>query len=351
MKRVGNLYSSITKFDNLLLAAKKAQRCKRFKPDILQFNYALEPELFQLQEELVNQTYCPGKYHTFKIIDPKPRFISAAPYRDRVVHHALCNIITPIFEKTFIPHSYANRRGFGTHKALRKFTHFCRSSTYVLQCDISKCFPSIDHEILKQLIHRKIKCPDTLKLIELIIDHSNPQELILDRFPGDNLLTPIDRRKGLPLGNLTSQLFSNIYLNPLDRFIKENLHTQKYLRYVDDFALFSNDFNFLKLARVEIIDFLCTLRLKLHPIKTQLSETKHGANFVGFRVLNDRTRVISKNIRRGRKRLIYLCKMTNQGKISIIKLHQSLSAWKGHLKHGDTYILRQQLPVCLIRQN
>jgi RNA-directed DNA polymerase len=244
---------------------------------------------------------------------------------------------------------YANRNGFGTHKALRKFIQFCRSSTYVLQCDISKYFPSIDHEILKQLIRRKIKCPDTLKLIELIIDHSNPQELILERFPGDNLLTPIERRKGLPLGNLTSQLFANIYLNPLDRFIKENLHTQKYLRYVDDFALFSNDFNFLKLARTEIIDFLGTLRLKLHPIKTQLSETRYGANFVGFRILNDRIRVVSKNIRRGRKRLLHLCKMTNQGKINITKLHQSLSAWKGHLKHGNTYILRQQLPVCLIR--
>jgi len=347
MKRVSNLYPSITQFSNLLIAAKKAQRCKRFKPDILRFNYSLEPELFQLQEELINQTYLPGEYRTFKIIDPKPRFISAAPYRDRVIHHALGNIITPIFEKTFIPHSYANRRGFGTHKALRKFTQFCRSSTYVLQCDISKYFPSIDHEILKQLIRKKIKCPDTLWLIDLIIDHSNPQELILERFPGDNLLTPIDRRKGLPLGNLTSQLFANIYLNPLDRFIKETLHIQKYLRYVDDFSLFSDHHEILDSAKIQITDFLCTLRLKLHPIKTQILETQYGANFVGFRVLNDRTRIVSKNIRRGRKRLLHLCKMTNQGKINIIKLHQSLSAWKGHLNHGDTYRLQQHLPVCL----
>ena len=130
MKRVSNLYPAITQFSNLLIAAKKAQRCKRFKPDILKFNYALETELIKLQEELVNQTYIPGEYHTFRIIDPKPRFISAAPYRDRVVHHALCNIITPIFEKTFIPHSYSlpalNLPIQSSHKYVVSYYEFVR---------------------------------------------------------------------------------------------------------------------------------------------------------------------------------------------------------------------------------
>ncbi len=178
-------------------------------------------------------------------MEPKPRKISAAPYRDRVVHHALCNVIVPIFERTFIADSYANRLGFGTHRALKRFTQFARSSRYILQCDIRKYFPSIDHEILKRLLRRKIKCADTLWLIDTIIDNSNEQEPVIEYFPGDGLLTPIERRRGLPIGNLTSQFFANIYLNGLDHFVKEQLRASKYLRYVDDFALFADDRNFL----------------------------------------------------------------------------------------------------------
>ncbi len=163
--------------------------------------------------------------------------ISAAPYRDRVVHHGLCNIIVPIFERTFIHDSYANRCGFGTHRALRRFTEFARSSRYVLQCDIKKYFPSIDHEILKSLLRRKLKCQNTLWLLDKIIDNSNDQNSPIDYFPGDDLLTPIQRRRGLPIGNLTSQFFRNVYLNGFDHFIKEQLKVKKYIRYLDDFAI------------------------------------------------------------------------------------------------------------------
>ena len=343
MKRVGNLWEQIVGFDNLLIAAKKAQRCKRFKPDILQFNYHLESEILKLQRELISQTYLTGNYKNFQIIDPKPRSISAAPYRDRVVHHALCNIIAPIFEKTFIADSYANRVGFGTHKALKKFIHYTRSHKYILQCDISRYFPSIDLQILKQLIHDKIKCPNTLWLIDLIIDRSPPQELILERFPNDDLLTPIERRKGLPLGNLTSQLFANIYLNELDQFIKHHLKAQKYIRYLDDFAIFANDYNFLNTSKLAISDFLINLRLKLHPVKTQLFATNHGVNFVGFRILPTHTRVLAKNIQRGKKRIRRLQNSVNQGTISTNKLIASCQAWRGHLQHGDTWHLQQQL--------
>jgi retron-type reverse transcriptase len=155
MKRYGNLYLQITDYSNILLAARKAQKGKRFKENVLEFNYNLERELEKIKKELESKTYQPGTYKTFEIYQPKRRTISAAPYRDRVIHHALCNIISPIFEKTFIRDSYANRKGFGTHKALRRFTEFARSSKYILQCDIQKYFPSIDHEILKQQIRRK----------------------------------------------------------------------------------------------------------------------------------------------------------------------------------------------------
>ncbi|GAX37756.1 RNA-directed DNA polymerase [Nodularia sp. NIES-3585] len=128
MKRYGNLYHQIINFENLLLAAKKAQRGKRFRENVLAFNYNLEAELAKLQTELTNQTYQPGEYRTFYIKEPKIRMISAAPYRDRVVHHALCNIIVPLIESSFIGDSYANRVGFGTHRALRRFTNFARSN-------------------------------------------------------------------------------------------------------------------------------------------------------------------------------------------------------------------------------
>ena len=171
MKRYGDLFERIVAFENLLNAAKDAQRGKRFQENVLRFHYRCDQELFSLQEELRSKSYLPGAYRTFEIHEPKRRLISAAPYRDRVVHHALCNVIAPIFERTFIRDSYANRAGFGTHRALRRFTGFLRSSRSVLQCDIRQYFPSIDHDILKSLIRRKIKCRDTLWLIDLIIDH------------------------------------------------------------------------------------------------------------------------------------------------------------------------------------
>jgi retron-type reverse transcriptase len=209
-------------------------------------------ELCQLQAELEAKTYRPGAYKTFEIKEPKPRMISAAPYRDRVVHHALCNVIAPIFDRTLIHDTYANRVGFGTHRALRRFTEFARSSRYVLQCDLQKYFPSIDHEILKLILRRKLKCPDTLWLIDTIIDASNPQQPIIHHFPGDELLAPLQRRRGLPIGNLTSQFFANLYLNGFDHFVKEQLKATKYLRYVDDFALFADDKAFLTEARLAI---------------------------------------------------------------------------------------------------
>jgi retron-type reverse transcriptase len=237
MKRHHHLWHYVTSFDNLLLAARKAQRGKRFRGNILTFNHQLEGELIQLQQELEQKTYHPGAYRTFRIFEPKIRLISAAPYRDRVIHHALCNVIVPIFERGFIPDSYANRQGFGTHRGVRRFTDYGRTCNYVLQCDIKKYFASIDREILKTLLRRKIKCADTLWLLDTIIDASNPQEAVYDYFPGDDLFTPLQRARGLPLGNLTSQFFANVYLNWFDHYVQKELRIGKYLRYVVDTPL------------------------------------------------------------------------------------------------------------------
>ncbi|OLP18404.1 RNA-dependent DNA polymerase [Leptolyngbya sp. 'hensonii'] len=343
MKRFRDLWSQITQFANLLDAAKKAQRGKRYRANVLAFNYNRESELLQLQEELRTQTYQPGAYRTFEIVEPKKRLISAAPYRDRVVHHALCNIIVPLVEPSFIYDSYANRIGKGTHRALDRFTRFARSSRYVLQCDIQKYFPSIDHQILKIIIRQKIKCQETLWLIDTIIDNSNEQPLAVFHFPGDDILTPLERRRGLPIGNLTSQFFANWYLNGFDQFVKGKLRVKKYVRYVDDFALFSDDWGFLKEAQQAIDECLAAMRLKVHPVKSQLFETRHGANFLGFRILPDRIRVRIENLRRGRRRLRRLQAAYTIGQISLKELMQSLQSWDAHLQHGDTWQLRQQI--------
>ncbi|MBO3459902.1 RNA-directed DNA polymerase [Aetokthonos hydrillicola Thurmond2011] len=348
MKRYGNIYPQIIEFENILAAAKKAQKGKRYRDNVLIFNYNLEQELEKLQKELANKNYQPGVYRSFYIKEPKSRLISAAPYKDRVVHHALCNIIVPLIEPTFIGDSYANRVGFGTHRALNRFIEFSRSSRYVLQCDIKKYFPSIDHEILKSLLCRKIKCSDTLWLINTIIDNSNEQLAAVEYFEEDSLLTPLERRRGLPIGNLTSQFFANIYLNSFDHFVKEQLKARKYLRYVDDFALFSDDWGFLKEARFAIEEYLAKLRLKIHPIKSQLFETRYGANFLGFRVLPHCIRVRTENLRRAKRRLRNMQIEYIQGKISIDEVTRSIQSWIAHLEHGDTWQLRQQIFASLI---
>jgi len=324
MKRIGNLWEQVISFENLLQAAKQAQKGKRHRPDVTEFNHEIEANLLELQAQLAEKTYRPGGYRTFRIYDPKPRLISAAPYRDRVVHHALCNVIQPPIERTFVEDSYANRTGYGTHRALARFVQFARSSQYVLQCDIRAYFPSIDREILKFLLRRKLKCRDTLWLVDRILDSSQ----------GD---------RGLPIGNLTSQFFANVYLSGFDRFVKEQLRIGKYLRYVDDFALFDDDRARLAEARPAIESYLATLKLQIHPVKSQLFETRHGANFVGFRVLSDRVRVRGDNLRRSRHRLRQLQQDYAAGKVSLSQLVQCLQSWEAHLEHGDTYRLRQQI--------
>ncbi|BDM82835.1 RNA-directed DNA polymerase [Acaryochloris marina] len=342
MKRYGNLWPQVIAFDNLLQAARQAQKGKRFRDNVLAFNDQLEIELFQLEGELKSFTYRPGAYRTFKIRDPKPRLISAAPYRDRVVHHALCNVIVPLLDRTLIGDTYANRLGYGTHRALKRFTGWARGYRYCLQGDIQKYFPSIDHQILQELIRRRIKCPETLWLIDTIIDASNEQIPVIEYFPGDDLLTPTLRRRGLPIGNLTSQFFANLYLNPFDHFVKRQLKLRQYLRYVDDFAAFSDDRQELAEARLAMEEFLETLRLKLHPAKSQLFKTKQGANFVGFRVLPDRIRVRNDNLRRTRRRMKVLQALYAEGEIDLASLVQRLQSWEAHLKHGDTYRLRRK---------
>ena len=206
-KRHHDLFSQIANFQALKRAAKKAVKGKRKKPGASSFFANLETELLKLEHQLKSLKYRPGKYVTIEIRDPKKRIVSAAPFRDRVVHHALCHIIQPIFERSFIDHSYANRKSKGTHKAIRAYENYRNKHAHVLRCDIFRYFPAIDHEILKTEFRRRISCQDTLWLMDLIVDGSNKQEAVNLHFRGDTLFTPYERKRGLPIGNLSSQFF------------------------------------------------------------------------------------------------------------------------------------------------
>jgi len=343
MKTYSHLYPAICSFENLLEAARKAQKGKRFQENVGQFNANLEHELVQLRRELLGKSYTPGRFRIFTVFEPKKRMISAAPYRDRVVHHALCNIIEPLFEKKFIFDSYANRVGKGSHKAILRYQTFCRKNTFVLKCDIEKYFPSIDHEILKAEIRRTIACRDTLWLIDRIVDYSNEQEFTLDYFPGDDLLTPLQKRKGLPIGNLTSQFFANTYLNRFDHFVKEHLKCKFYLRYMDDFVILGNDKKRLWELKTKIADYLLRWRLRMHENKCQVYKTEKGLSFLGFRVFPEFRLIKRHNVVRTRRRIRRLQEKYAAHEIEFADVTRSIHGWLGHAKFGDTYRLRQKL--------
>ncbi len=343
MKRVGNLWPRLTAFANLLKASRRARRGKRGRENVAAFELNLERELCRLQDELVTRRYTPGPYRSFLIHDPKTRLISAAPYRDRVVHHALCQVLQPVFEPTFIADSYASRLGKGTHAALDRCTQFLRRYPYVLKCDVRKYFPSIDHALLKAQVARKVKDADVLGLVGRIIDHSNPQEEVQEWYAGDDLFTPGERRHGLPIGNQTSQFFANVYLSPFDHWIKDELGIRGYVRYMDDFLIFGDDKAWLAERRAACARFLDGLRLRLHPNKSVISRTRDGVRFLGLRVFPDHRLLPRENLVRLRRRLRRMQRQYAAGAVAWPEVHGRLMSWQGHARHADTFRLRERI--------
>ena len=266
-RKPDDLFRLIANFNALRLASRKAVRGKREKPGASAFFANLERELLRLESELHDGSYRPGRYVEIAVRAPKPRLVSAAPFRDRVVHHALCAVVFPLFEPGFIGNSYANRPGKGTHRAVAAYERYRDRHAHVLRADIFRYFPSIDHAILKTLFRRRVACERTLWLMDTIVDGSNAQQPVDLYFPGDDLFVPFQRRRGLPLGNLTSQFFGNLYLDRFDHWVTEMLRAP-YVRYVDDFALFHDDAAVLADWRLRIDRYLEGRRLKPHPGKT-----------------------------------------------------------------------------------
>jgi hypothetical protein len=344
MKTYKNLYPQICTFENLYLAFRAAAKGKRGKTDVAAFERDLEPNLFDLQEELIGQTYRPAAYFHFPIRDPKPRIISAAPFRDRVVHHALVRVIEPIFECRFIYDSYACRVGKGTHRAIDRCQHFARRFRYVLQCDLIHFFPSIDHAILHDILARLIADARTMWLVDQIIDSGRdvPNRYPPTYFSGDDLFAA-NRPRGLPIGNLTSQFWANCYVDPLDQFIKRELKCRGYVRYVDDLLLFAGDKRTLWRWKAAVVDFLTELRLCLHDRESTVYPVTNGIPFLGFRIYPDKRLLKRRNGVAFARRFRALRAALAAGDVTHDQLRQSLQGWLAHASHGDTEGLRRAL--------
>ncbi len=293
-------------------------------------------------EILGNKTWEPGAYIDFYIHEPKKRLISAAPYFDRVIHHALINIIEPVIGKSFIFDTYACIKGKGTHKAVQRYKKLQKKNAYVLKCDIRKYFHNIDHRILFEKVENKIKCRDTLWLVKKIIDsrHSEPE---IEYFAGDNLFTPVTRNKGIPIGNLTSQFFSNLYLNDFDHFVKEDLKAGAYIRYCDDFVVFGNSKQWLNRVKADMGEYLGSLRLSLHKNKSRVFRVSDGVDFLGYRIFPDHMLVRKNVVKRYRRKLGEMAQDYQEGKIGLPEVNRSIQSWIGHVRHADSYRIRAEL--------
>ncbi len=328
MKRHGGLFDRIPQFDNLLQAARRAARGKRDRPTVARFEFHLEPELLALKDDLQTLAYQPGVFFTFEVRDPKRRRICAAPFRDRVVHHAICNVLNPIFESRLIADTYACRKGKGSHAAMRRAQHFSRRYPYVLKWDIRKYFENIDHHALQTLMARLFKEPRLLTLLSRIIHHAPPQSL-----PG----------KGVPIGNLTSQHFANLYLGELDHFLKERLRIKGYLRYMDDGLLFAEDKPTLYLWLAEIRQFLRErLQLELKEEVTRVAPVSDGIPFLGFRIYPGVIRLDHRSLHRFRRRVRGWETAYWKGTVSMEELAPSVASLYAHVAHADTLHLRRR---------
>ncbi len=329
------MFERILSWDNLLVAWHKAARGKRGGKNAANFEYRLADRLLLLQDELASGCYQPCTYTHFEIREPKRRLISAAPFRDRVVHHALCNIIEPEFERRFFPFSYANRVGKGTHRAIDRLQRLSQCYRYVLRLDIRQYFPSIDHGIL---IHSLMKVLDDERVIDLcrnIIASGNgvlDAEYSMVWFDGDDLLATL-RPRGLPIGNLTSQFWSNCYLHALDCFVMRQLGCNAYLRYVDDFALLSESKQQLWAWKAEILEFLVKLRLTVHEGPAQVVPVTQGIPWLGFVIYPHQRRVKGRKVREAKKRLHQRFDDWQEGRISFAEFDASVQGWINHVRY------------------
>jgi RNA-directed DNA polymerase len=326
MKCYGHLFKQVCSFEALTRSALQAAKGKKAKPRVALFLRNLENEVIEIEAELLAQIYQPRPYRTFKIHDPKERMICAADFRDRVVHHAVCSVLEPIFERALIFDTYACRKNMGTLRAITRAQAFCRRYRYFLKLDVHKFFDSVDHGVLKGLLLRKVKDPGLLRLLDVFIDHPVPWT---------------EAGKGIPIGNLTSQHFANFYLSGLDHCIKEYLRIGGYVRYMDDLVLFTDEKDTLWDAAVRIERFLQNkLHLKVKRAGLILAPVSQGLPFLGFRIFPGVNRIMRQGWRRFRCKVNQRNSQFRAGEIDYESWHRSVASLVGCLQQADTRNLR-----------
>lgn len=341
MKRIGHitnqsgervtLAEAMADYANVQKAYNKARKCKRYRKDVLLFTKDKEDNLETVRNDILGLSYEPSEYRYFKVYEPKERQIMALPFYDRVVQHAINNVLEPIFNQRFIFHSYACRKTKGMHAAsdtlqewLYEWQKFHPDQPlYAIKADIHHYFQSINHDVLKAELRKVIKDAGALVLIDRIIDHNGQMP--------DGV--------GIPVGNLTSQLFANIYLNKLDQYIKHTLGAKYYMRYMDDFIILSPDKEQLRRWLADIERFLRDeLKLELNP-KTTILAAKNGIDFVGYKHRATHRKVRPDSIKRIKKTI----KKYESGKITKEQLQKSIASWTGHAGHADSYNLQKKV--------
>lgn len=339
MRVYQNVFQEVISIENLFRAGDEFKRGKRWKKDVMEFEINLESNLFQLHRDLSVQSYRHGPYTAFYINDPKQRHIHKATVRDRVVHHAIFSVLNPIFEPTFIPASFSCRVGKGTHKGVRVLAGMLRQVSrnntkqcFALKCDINKFFASIDHDILLSILHRRIDDDQALWLLKEVIGS----------FVSDT--SNIFYRTGLPIGNLTSQLFANVYLHELDQFVQRDMTIKSYVRYTDDFVILANTQATLQELLPNVQRFLKErLRLELHPKKVSIRKYSQGIDFLGYVILPNHIVIRTKTKQRILRRLRQRIDEYERGRISEHSVDQTLQSYRGVLSHANSYRLRQEI--------
>ncbi len=329
-------YDDIISTENLLAAWREFLKGKRRKRDVREFQYRLADNVLSLHHDLVSQTYRHGGYYAFNISDPKPRNIHKASVRDRLLHHALYRKLYPFFDRTFISHSYSCRKHKGTHRAMRAFKRYVAKAScndtktvWALKCDIKKFFANINHQILFSILEKRISGPKILRLLREVVG-SFCSDLPIHQ------LSPTGEYKcmykGLPLGNLTSQLLVNIYMNEFDQYVKHKLKAKYYIRYADDFVILSRDkFELEKRLRYIVVFLHEELKLELHPKKVSISTIASGVDFLGWVHFPDH-RVLRTTTKRRMFRVL----------ADTPKLTQLVS-YQGMLTHGNTHGLSETI--------
>ena len=324
-KKAKRLWDDVTSHENLQAAFKKVRNGKRFHPSILRIYYDLDDNLLELRQCLRSHTWRPAPYRQFWVQETKPRLIHAPAAIDRVVHWALMLQAGPVFERRFIDDTYACREGRGAHLASRRLRAFLRTATalwgkpYILKADISKYFPSIDQRILMDTVARLIADPDVLWLFDAIIRNNGAGYGV-----------------GIPIGALTSQWLANLYFDPVDHFIKDDMGIRFYLRYMDDFVIIGPSKLWCQTVLDNVRDFLACRRLALNP-KTDIFPASHGVDFVGYRHWTDHVLPRKRTVRRARRVFRRFPVRYARGEIDLEYIRPRVASFTGYMGHCDGY--------------